>query len=67
MLRDVRNELVGAAAAREQYGVVVDVATWSVDAAATQALRGSLRAARNGEALPRIERGPTPDTPDIAA
>lgn len=39
VLRDVRNELVTEAAAREEYGVVVDTEAWTVDQAATEALR----------------------------
>jgi N-methylhydantoinase B len=48
VLRDVRNGLVSLARARDDYGVVVDAATWTVDAAATRARRGELRAARGG-------------------
>ena len=39
VLQDVRNELVTADAAREEYGVVVDTEGWTVDMAATEALR----------------------------
>lgn len=39
VLEDVRQDRVSLAAARERYGVVIDVATWIVDAVATQALR----------------------------
>ena len=46
VLRDVRNELVSAEAARDLYGVIVDTATWTVDAAASEARRAELRAAR---------------------
>ncbi len=46
VLRDVRNELVSAEAARELYGVIVDTAAWTVDAAASEARRAELRAAR---------------------
>jgi N-methylhydantoinase B len=38
--RDVAEGYVSVAAAREQYGVVLDAATLAVDAAATSALRG---------------------------
>ncbi len=41
VLQDVRNELVSADAAREEYGVVVDIENWTVDNAATEALRAS--------------------------
>ena len=40
---DVRNEKVSAAAARDQYGVVLDETTFAVDEAATAALRRQQR------------------------
>jgi N-methylhydantoinase B len=43
--RDVRNEIVSVAAARDVYGVVLDAATLAVDAAATAARRRELAAA----------------------
>jgi N-methylhydantoinase B/oxoprolinase/acetone carboxylase alpha subunit len=41
---DVRNDRVSAAAAREQYGVVVEPGSLAIDAAATRALRGGAKA-----------------------
>jgi N-methylhydantoinase B len=41
VLEDVRNEKVGVRSAREDYGVVVDPETMTVDKAATTKLRGS--------------------------
>jgi len=52
--RDVRNEVVSLDAARADYGVVLDPATFAVDAAATARLRGELRAARGDEPLPAV-------------
>ncbi|MBS3651627.1 hydantoinase B/oxoprolinase family protein [Pseudaminobacter sp. 19-2017] len=46
VLKDVRNEIVSASAARQEYGVVLDEATLSVDQAATEKLRASLSAER---------------------
>ena len=46
VLRDVRNEYVSAESARDDYGVVIDAATWTVDEAATGALRARLRSGR---------------------
>ncbi len=46
VLRDVRNELVSPQSARDDYGVVVDTETWTVDEAATAELREKLRQAR---------------------
>lgn len=43
VLADVRDGLVSVAAARDDYGVVVDPATATVDAEATAALRGTPR------------------------
>jgi N-methylhydantoinase B len=39
VLNDVRNELVSVEAARNDYGVAVNINAWTVDAAATDALR----------------------------
>ena len=39
MARDVKNDKVSLAAARDQYGVVLDLQTFAVDQAATAALR----------------------------
>jgi N-methylhydantoinase B len=47
--QDVRNEKVSPTAARTHYGVVVDVATWTVDAVATAALREQMRENRVAE------------------
>lgn len=48
VLVDVRNELVSVEAAFNDYGVVVDAATWAVDAAGTEARRAVIRAGRTG-------------------
>jgi len=45
VLRDVRDEKVSIAAARDEYGVVIDPATLAVDAAATERRRAEMRAA----------------------
>ncbi|HEY7202846.1 MAG TPA: hydantoinase B/oxoprolinase family protein [Methylomirabilota bacterium] len=47
ILKDVRNELVSVPAARDDYGVVIDTATWTVDGPATRQRRAELRAGRN--------------------
>jgi N-methylhydantoinase B len=46
VIEDVRNEFVSVAGAADDYGVVIDIDQWSVDEAATAALRTKLRAAR---------------------
>jgi N-methylhydantoinase B len=52
VLKDVRNDFVSLRAAREDYGVVLAGTPLTVDAAATAALRGRMRAARKWEQLP---------------
>jgi N-methylhydantoinase B len=54
VLRDVRNELVSLESARDDYGVVVDVSAWTVDAAATARLRTELRTRRNWPRVPVV-------------
>ena len=56
VLADVRNGLVSAEAARADYGVVVDTAALAVDAAATERLRGDLRAERGWATPPAVSR-----------
>ena len=64
VLRDVRNEYVSAESARDDYGVVVDTATWTVDEAATEARRDALRA---GRAAPPPQVAWTDEAPAEAA
>jgi N-methylhydantoinase B len=54
VLRDVRNELVSPAAARDAYGVVLDTETWTVDETATERLRAEMRAARAWTETPKV-------------
>jgi N-methylhydantoinase B len=54
--RDVRNELVSLEAARRDYGVVVDPATWYVDEAATADLRARLARERGWTRPPVVLR-----------
>ena len=56
VLRDVRNGLVSLTGARDDYGVVVDPATWTVDAAATDARRAELTRARGWRSVPAVNR-----------
>ncbi len=56
VLRDVVNELVGAASARDDYGVVIDPAALVVDEAATVRRRAELRAARGWTTVPAVSR-----------
>ena len=54
--RDVRNELVSPDAARDEYGVVLDPTTASVDQAATAARRAELAGRRGWRAVPAVSR-----------
>ena len=54
VLRDLRNELIGRDAARDDYGVVIDTACWRVDHAATKERRAALRAARGWSETPAV-------------
>jgi len=60
VLSDVRNEYVSAAAASEQYGVVVDTRAWTFDEKGTVELRRTIRARRNWTKPPFIDRGELP-------
>ena len=64
VLRDVRNELVSPAAAREEYGVVVNTSEWSVDESATASRRDDIRRVRAWSEVPVILRE---DSPPLAA
>lgn len=44
--RDVRNEIISAAAARDEYGVVIEESTFAIDQGATEKLRHHLRSRR---------------------
>ncbi|MEA2927973.1 MAG: N-methylhydantoinase [Hyphomicrobiales bacterium] len=56
VLRDVRNELLSAARAKADYGVIVDTKNWRVDAAASEKLRTEIRRARNWRDVPKVQR-----------
>jgi N-methylhydantoinase B len=56
VLRDVRNEFVSVEAARDDYGVVIDVAAWTVDEPATARRRAELRAKRGWTETPTVTR-----------
>jgi N-methylhydantoinase B len=55
VLRDVRNEFLSADRAKSDYGVVVDTATWRVDAEATERLRTKIGNARGWCDLPKVQ------------
>ncbi len=56
VLRDVANELVSLASARDDYGVVIDASALAVDEAATTRRRAGLRAARGWATPPVVSR-----------
>ncbi|HUN47453.1 MAG TPA: hydantoinase B/oxoprolinase family protein, partial [Stellaceae bacterium] len=55
VLRDVRNELLSPDKARADYGVVVNLAGWTVDASATTALRDEMRRRRGWTEVPKLQ------------
>jgi N-methylhydantoinase B len=60
VLRDVRNEMLSPGKAAADYGVVIDTATWTVDAAATRARRAAIAAARAWRSVPKVQRQDPP-------
>jgi N-methylhydantoinase B len=54
VMKDVRNELISLAAAVDDYGVIVDPATWTVDLGETQRRRTALRLARGWSEVPKV-------------
>ncbi|MGH8071264.1 MAG: hydantoinase B/oxoprolinase family protein [Candidatus Entotheonellia bacterium] len=63
VVKDVRNELISLATAANDYGVVIDVHTWKVDAAATQRLRADTRTARGWSEMPKVLWQESPQLP----
>ncbi len=55
VLKDVRNELLSAAKAAYDYGVIVDTTRWTVDAAATAKRREEIRHARGWDVVPKVQ------------
>jgi N-methylhydantoinase B len=55
VLRDVRNELLSPAKALADYGVVIDTASWTVDASATARRREAMRRARGWREVPKVQ------------
>jgi N-methylhydantoinase B len=60
VLADVRNEFLSAEKAAADYGVVIDTATWQIDAVATAARRDEIRRKRNWSEAPAVSRGLSP-------
>jgi N-methylhydantoinase B len=56
VLRDVRNELLSPEKAEADYGVVIDLATWTVDADATAKRRAAIKSARGWTSVPKVQR-----------
>jgi N-methylhydantoinase B len=54
--RDVRNEVVSVAAARADYGVIVEARSFEVDRAGTERLRDEMRTARGWTKPPAVSR-----------
>jgi N-methylhydantoinase B len=56
VLRDVRNELLSPERARNDYGVVVNIVSRTVDATATERLREDIRKRRAWAETPKVQR-----------
>jgi N-methylhydantoinase B len=55
VLRDVRNELLSPQKAEADYGVIIDVSAWTVDAPATAKRRAEIKAARGWTDVPKVQ------------
>jgi N-methylhydantoinase B len=55
VVRDVRNELLSPQKAEADHGVIVNMATWTVDTAATAKRRAEIKAARGWTAVPKVQ------------
>ncbi|MQG38261.1 MAG: hydantoinase B/oxoprolinase family protein [SAR202 cluster bacterium] len=56
VLRDVRNEMISVDTARRDYGVAVDIDTWSIDESETEKLRKAIEQARGWTEVPSVLR-----------
>ena len=54
VVKDVRNEMISLAVAADDYGVVIDANTWTVDEAATQRRRVEIRTTRGWTQAPTV-------------
>ena len=64
VLRDVRNEMISVTTAANEYGVVIDMNHWTVDAEKTEALRAEISQLRGWTEVPAVLRE---DPPALAA
>ena len=55
ILKDVRNELLSPQKAADDYGVIVDTARWTIDAAATAKRREEIKRARGWKVVPKVQ------------
>ena len=55
VLRDVRNELLSAAKAEADYGVIIDSQAWTVNRFATEQRRAGIRARRGWRQAPKVQ------------
>ncbi len=64
VLRDVRNEMISSTTAENEYGVVIDIDHWTVDAEKTEVLRAEISRLRGWAEVPTVLRE---DPPALAA
>jgi N-methylhydantoinase B len=55
VLRDIRNELLSAAKAEADYGVIIDTQTWAVNMSATAERRADIRSRRGWGEVPKVQ------------
>jgi len=55
VLRDIRNELLSAAKAEADYGVVIDTRTGKLNLSGTEQRRAAIRAGRNWRQVPKVQ------------
>ena len=63
VLADVRNEVVTRGRAQDDYGVVIDTETWTIDHPATEAQRARMRTTRGWRETPSVSRGAATNPP----
>ncbi|MEE8302382.1 MAG: hydantoinase B/oxoprolinase family protein, partial [Candidatus Tectomicrobia bacterium] len=67
VLKDVRNDMISLATARDAYGVLIDPQNWTVDTAATEKLRADIRTSRGWSEVPTVLWEDSPTRSESAA
>ena len=67
VLKDVRNDMISLAVARDAYGVLIDPQNWTVDTVATDKLRADIRTSRGWREVPTVLWEDSPTRSESAA